>query len=644
MNKKENNEQESRIEALKKNLYSRTDETVSRSQNPTFREKEYDVKDDWEHATIEREEVKLNDEYNVSENNFFKKFFIGSIVFFLLALALGGLILLRGSNVVSADNVDITVVGPASIAGGNVLSLDVNVLNKNNIKLELVDLSVEFPSGTANPENPSEEFRRFRETLPDIDPGQSVKKTINAILYGEENSKKEIRIKVEYRVKNSNAIFYKEKIYEAFINSSPVSLEINSFKELNSNQEFDITATVTSNSKEVLKNILLRAEYPFGFTFVSADPKPTFDNNVWKIGDLQPGTKRIIKLRAKIEGQDEEERVAKFTIGTQSTRNEKLVGTQFVATSQIFKIKKPFLAVQLSLDGSTGGADFVAEPGKEIRGDISWVNNLPTNINDAEITLTFSGTAVDKESITSDRGFYRSSENSIVWNQRNTDSLDSISPGQQGRVGFSFRPKTPSGGINPTMTIDISVKAARASEQNVPENITSTVKKVVKVIPDLELSGQTLRTQGPFANTGPIPPRADQMSTYTIVWTVSNTSSNIANAEVRTTLPSYVKWLGEIEPSGEKMTYLSSTGELIWKVGDVKAYAGYTSPRRQVAFQIGFEPSISQVGEVSTLVNEATLTAQDQFTGATIRTNRAELTTRFSTDPAYRSGDEEVIR
>lgn len=644
MDNKDKNEQESKIEALKKNLYSRGGESEVKSQNPTFHEKQYDVNEDWEHSPMEHDEVNLNQSYQVSENNFFKKFFIGSIVFFLLALALGGLILLRGSNVVSAENVDITVVGPVSIAGGNVLSLDVNVLNKNNIKLEVVDLSVEYPAGTAEATNPSQELRRFRETLPDIDPGGSASKTITAILYGEENSKKEIQIKVEYRVKGSNAIFYKEKIYEVYMNSSPVTLEISSFTEVNSNQEFDVTATITSNSQEVLKNVLLRAEYPFGFSFLRADPKPTYENNAWKIGDLEPGTKRVIKLRAKLEGQDEEERVAKFTIGTQSSRNEKLIGTQFVSSAQVFTIKKPFLAVQLSLDGTTGGADFIAEPGKEIRGDISWVNNLPANINDAEIRLVFSGTAVDKNSISSDRGFYRSSENAIVWNQRNTDDLDSVAPGETGRVGFTFKPITQNGQVNPNMTLDISVRAVRTSEENVPENINSTVKKLVKVIPIIELSAQTLRTQGPFANTGPIPPKAEEMSTYTIVWTVSNTSSNIANAEVRAILPSYVKWLGEIEPSGERMTYTASTGELIWKVGDVKAYAGYSAPRRQVSFQVGFEPSVSQVGEVPTLVNEATLTAQDLYTGATIRTKRTPLTTRFSTDPAYRSGDEEVVR
>jgi len=637
------NEEQSRIEELKKNLYSRNAADSDPGRNPSFKSKEYEVDSDWEHKELpQNEEIPMNTRYKENENSFFRKFFIGSVIFFIFALGLGAVILLRGSNVVSADNVDITVSGPASISGGSTVSLDINILNRNNIKLELVDFSVEYPPGTANPDNVTEEMRRFRETLPDIEPGGSAKKTLKAVMYGEENSKKEIQVKVEYRVQGSNAIFYKEKVYELLISSSPVSLEITAFNEINSNQEFEITAVVSSNSEEVLRNVLLRAEYPFGFTYVSADPRPTYENNTWAIGDLAPGSKRTVKIRAKIEGQDEEERIAKFSIGTQSSRNEKLIGTQFIASAHSFRIKKPFLTVTLALNGVTGGADFVAEPNEQIRGDISWVNNLPTKIDDAEIRLVFDGVAVDKNSITSDRGFYQSSENVIVWNQRNTDGLDSISPGETGRVGFTFRPAAPDGSINPSMLLDISVRAERVSESNVPENISSSVKKTVKVVPMIQLAGQTLRTVGPFANTGPIPPKAEELSTYTILWTVFNTSSTIANAEVRTTLPSYVKWLGEVEPGSERVTYTPSTGELVWKVGDIKAYAGYSTPKREVAFQIGFEPSVSQVGQSPVLVNEAVLTAQDLFTGATIRTTKLPLSTRFSTDPTFRGNDDVV--
>jgi len=49
------------------------------------------------------------------------------------------------------------------------------------------------------------------------------------------------------------------------------------------------------------------------------------------------------------------------------------------------------------------------------------------------------------------------------------------------------------------------------------------------------------------------------------------------------------------------------------------------------------------VGTVPTLVNGATLTGTDDFTGVTLTSVQGPLTTSFSTDPAYKEGDETVI-
>lgn len=397
--------EESKLAKLQKSLYSRNTPDITKKSTVAFKSEQNTVPTDWQHAENAFEEKPIH--YEDTGMSFFTKFFIGSLIFFVLALGLSLIFLFKGANIVSADNIDISVSGPLSTGAGDEFPFDIQVYNKNNIKLEAVDLNVEFPAGTVNPDDTTSEYKRYHEVLPDIEPGAYAQKTIRTILYGEENSKKTIMIKVEYRIKGSNALYYKEKPYEVIINAAPVSMSITSFKEIQSDQEFEVTVQVSSNSQQVLKNMMLRAFYPFGFTFTSADVKPLTDNATWRLGDLKPKEKKTIKFRGRIEGQDDEERVFRFSTGLQSAKSDKVIGTEFVASTQAVRIKKPFLTTKLTLNGSEGNGDYVAQYDQPVTAEIEWFNNLPTSVTDAEITIKFSGVVFDKDSVDPEEGLFK---------------------------------------------------------------------------------------------------------------------------------------------------------------------------------------------------------------------------------------------
>lgn len=633
--------EESKLSKLQKGLYSRSAPDIAHKSKVSFKPEQNNVPTDWQHPEeVTEEEQPIH--YEDTGMSFYTKLFIGSLVFFVLALGISLFLLFKGANIVSADNIDISVSGPLSVGAGDDFAFDVQVYNKNNIKLEVVDLTVEFPSGTVNPDDTTAEYKRFKQLLPDIEPGTFSQKTIRTILYGEENSKKTIMVKVEYRIKGSNALYYKEKPYEVVISAAPVSMSITSFKEIQSNQEFEVTIQVSSNSQQVLKNMMVRAYYPFGFTFTSSDVKPLTDNATWRLGDLKPQEKRTIKIKGRIEGQDEEERVFRFSTGLQSAKSDKVIGTEFVASTQALRIKKPFLTTTLVLDGNTGNADFVTPYDKVIPAQIEWFNNLPDAVTDVEIRVKFSGIIFDKNSVDPDEGLFKSADNEIIWNTQTTPELRKVGAGDSGRVSFNFTPRAQVNQANPTMKVDVSISAKRVSEENVPEKLVSSALRNIKIASNAGLSAVVVRSTGPFQNTGPMPPRAEQVTTYTVIWSIANSTSNIANAEVRATLPAYVKWVGKVSPDKEQVTYNSRDGSIVWAAGDIPANTANGS-RKEVAFQIALEPSVNQVGKsLLTLVNESTFKAIDIFTSTTIESERSALTTRFSTDPQFKNGDEIV--
>ncbi|NDE68322.1 hypothetical protein EB052_01810, partial [bacterium] len=591
--------------------------------------------------------VPTDAEYEKRSMSYFAKFLVGSFVFFIIAVGIGAYLFFNGSNIVSANNVDIAISGPVSVAGGDPFDMNVQVVNKNSVKLEVVDLSATFPAGTANPDDVTQEMKDYRELLDDIAPGGVDQKTVRTAMFGEENTKKTIQFKVEYRVAGSNAVFTKLKSYDVILSSSPVSLSISTFKEVTSGQDFDVAVTVASNSKNPLRNLILKGVYPAGFTFVSSDVKPVGNSATWIIGDLPEKGKKVITIKGHIDGQDDESRVFRFMAGAQGTKNDKTIGTQYIAASQDLTIKKPFMSVNISMAGDETGEPFVGRFNNPIEVGVSWFNNLDIPITNAEIHLKLAGSAFDKYSVNPGSGLYQSANNEIIWTRAAVKDLSSVAPGEGGKVIFSLTPRdTSSGGravLNPNMTLSVNVNGSRLSESNVPESITSSAVRLVKIASNISLSGQVVRAVGPFVNTGPIPPRAEQQTTYTIGWSVYNTSSNVSSGQVVATLPPYVKWLGNVSPTTEDVRYDQTSGQVVWNIGNVAPYTGSGGKRRDVAFQVSLIPSVSQIGQTISLIGEANLVGNDDYTGIQLRDTKQFMDTRY-TDTSFKDGNEIVTR
>lgn len=637
-----------RIEELKKSLYSRSAPDVRTRRKLRFSPTESTVKTAWGGDSEAVDNPVLNKQYEDHSMSFFTKLLIISLIFCIGAVGIGAYLFFNGSNLISANNIAIDISGPVSIPGGAPVSFDIQVTNKNNVDLESADLAVDFPAGTTDPKDSTQELKTFRELLGDIPAGGSAHKTVSAIMFGEENLQKQIGASVTYKVKGSTTLFTKKTSYEVLINSSPILLTVSSYKEITSGQEFDLKVSLRSNSADVLKNVLLKGSYPFGFTFMSANIKPMSDNVTWKIGDIPPGAERIVTIHGRIQGEDSETRVFRFSAGAQSLTDPKMIGTQYMSADQALTIQKPFISLGIDIDNDSSPTDYIGQFGRHERVTISWFNNLPSAVSNVVITAKLSGSAYDKTAVQPDMGYFDSANNQIVWNQKTTPELASVGAGQTGTVSFDLVPVDKSTlanpVVNPSVVITAGVSGDRTQESNVPQNLSAATIRTTRVSSNISLSGRIIRSTGPFMNSGPVPPKVEQPTTYTVVWTVDNTTSAVGNARVTTTLPPYVKWLKAVSPATEQVSYDEDSGQVTWDIGNISTYTANASRRREVNFQISFQPSTNQADQSPTLVNQATLSAVDNFTGAQLQSQQEYLTTRFSTDPAYREGQATVTK
>lgn len=546
--------------------------------------------------------------------------FGGSIVFFIVALGIATILFFSGNNTVSTKNVDVQVSGPSQIGAGSTLSLQVVVTNKNSVPMELTDLLVEFPVGTRSSSDISVELPRTRESLGMIKPGESVNRTIRAVIFGISGSQVSIKASAEYRVPSSNAILVSSTVFSTLINQSPATITIDALKEAVAGQKTTYTVTVGSNATEVLKDMLLIASYPPGFTFDSASPQPTGGKNAWSLEDIEPGGKRTVKVTGTFSGEDGESKVVHFAVGSRKAGADDEITAPLATSDLLMTITKPFISAAMEIEGQTSATHAIAR-GDDISGTIKWTNNLPVRVQNASITLSFNGQILDRTKVKSDKGFFNSNTSALTWDRTTDPVLANLAPGQTGTESFTFAALPVNFGSfkNPDIKLTVTVTGNRLSETNVPEAVQSSSVVDVLVLTDFKLSANLLHGN---ANAGPVPPKAGQETIYTVTWSVQNSGNAVGNAIATGILPPYVVFRGGIVPQSENVTY-NETGRLVsWNIGDVDV--GQT---KFVSFQVGFTPSVSQVATAPVVISSQEFTGIDRFVRFQISGSAPPLTT-----------------
>ncbi len=554
------------------------------------------------------------------------KFFIGSALFFIVASGAALFMFFGGGNLISPRNIDVQIIAPSLIDGGKEASLQVIVSNRNAAPLLLADLVLQYPTGTRNADRPTEDLTHERITIGTISPGEQVKKTARAIFFGEEGSSQTVKATLEYSVSNSNAIFTKASDVSFTVGSSPVAILVKLPSQVTAGEPFDVSVTVQSNAATPLENVAIEAQYPFGFSVSSAVPKPASGSGLWRLGTMLPGDTKTITIRGSLEGQDGDERIFRFLAGSDQDETNTRIPVPFLTVPASLTVNRPFLGGSISVDGKIGKT-VVASPGKVLQGSIVWENNLSESVSDIEVTLTFAGPVLDKNSITPGNGFYQSASNSIIWTKSQDPSLASVPPGGKGTLQFSFSTLPPgSGGVvysNPTVTLTLGVKGVRQGQDTGSAQVSSVASMDVTLSSAVELAAQSLRGGG-YTNTGPTPPRAEQQTTYTVSWTVKNASNVVGSSVVSTVLPPYVSYI-----TGQSgVTYDEASRTVRWSLGDLAAGAGYSGAARQTFFQIGIVPSVSQVGSAPPLTGAAQFSGTDRFAQVQVSATAAAVSTQ----------------
>jgi len=667
MEPSQNNEE--KLERLREAMYSRTlSEKLKERERRTLSPEAEGVGDDWGRpepgnpsAIIAPATIGLARNILWWLLGIAVVFFIGAVGFFIYFFTFGG-----GSQSASSANIDISVAGPAQITGGAPTELQISITNRNRTSLNLSQLILTYPDGTRSTTDLTTPLPEMRIDLGSVAPGETKRGVVSAVFEGTQGTTQNVQVELDYRLPGSSAIFTASNNYTLNFASSPLSISTTGNAQTISGQPVTFTINVTSNTTAPVADTLLSVDYPFGFKFGSATPAPigggaTSTSALWQLGNLLPGQTSSIVVRGTLSGAPGDTRVFTIRAGTRPSVASSTISTVLASNPFSMQISSSFLGLQIATAGSTDKTVVVA-PGNSVTVTVNYQNNLSTEVQNAVIVARLGGNfEIDGSTVQSSDGFYRSTDTTMLWNKQTTNGkFAALAPGAKGSVAFTFMmpdASTLASIHNPYLTLSINASGARTSESGVPQNLQSIAQQTIAIASDLQLSAQALYYASPYGSTGPMPPKSNQETTYAGVFIVRNTSNTIKNAVLTATLPSYVRWTGKRSPASENMTFNQQTGTVTWNMGTIEPGVGIASSTpRELAFELGFTPSTSQIGKQPALIQNITLTGTDAATGQQVTKKTPDVTTNLaqvqksadtvpvSIDPGFTAANATVVK
>ena len=522
-------------------------------------------------------------------------------------------------NVYSKDILKLEILGQGEADLFQEIKYIVKYKNNGKVRLEEPELIFDYPDYSIPIDGtPLRVIKKSEELGEAIYPGQEKTFTFTARLMGQEGEIKEARVTLSYRPKNLKARYTSETSFTTIIKKVPLNFDFDLPSKIESGKELKFRLNYFSNVDYPLSGLRVIIDYPSGFEFIDSTPK-SLEKIEWELGLLNKAEGGRVEISGKLMGEVGEEKVFRARIGSWKDG-------EFILLKETVKgiaIIRPALYITQQINNNP---KFVANSGDLLHYEIFFKNIGEEFLTDMFLLATLSGLPFDFETIQAPEGDFTLGDSSIIWDWRKVRDLQLLSPQSEGKIEFWVKLKD-----------EWEIKSADDKNPEIKTTVfLSQVREefVNKVNSKLVISQKGYFDDEIFGNSGPLPPKIGETTTYTIIWQVKNYYNEMKNVKIKATLPQNVNLTGKIFPEEQtdKITFDSQSREIVWNVGDLIVGQGILTPAPNIAFQISFVPGANQAGQVPELISEARITGQDQWTGEILQATSPSINTSLPDD------------
>lgn len=537
----------------------------------------------------------------------------------------------------SEDRVKVSVSGPDKVKSGENVSFDINYQNLNGASLKDAVLYVNYaenfkPSGNLQFE--SEGPSSSKVNIGSISGKGSGKVAIQGKFFGPSDKLVYIEARLEYKSLSFNSTFAADGKSSVLISSSPLTIEVSGPQNASSGNAVSYTVAYQNTGQEDFNDLKLKADFPEGFSFSNSDPLPAQGSNIWYIGTLGAGQSGQVKINGAMNGARDEEKTAKFSIGTIGSDNSFV---SFGDAQSVTKIIGSPLVLSETINDKK--ENVFVNAGDSLSFDIAYKNSGSIGLRDAILTVEADSPVLDysRLQMQDGKGEFDSQKKTITWKASEVPAFKTLAPGAEGEIRFSIPVKNiiPVAGPKDKNFSFSAIARMDSPDIPTPEGANKAVagNSVSVKLNSKLLAGLTgFFNDAEIQNSGPLPLKVGQETTFTLHLKVANVSNDVTDAKATMTLAPGVKWKNNFLPRDASVGFNDRTNELVWNIGSLAAGTGIITEPKEFVFQLGVVPSENQVGNFVSLVSGTSFAAKDAFTGQPLEVKIGEKNTNLMED------------
>lgn len=393
--------------------------------------------------------------------------------------------------------------------------------------------------------------------------------------------------------------YYRDKIFSKEI----LRLEILAENDIKMGEEIEYTVKYKNNGNFVLENPKITFELPSNS--LTEDSKVRFAED---LKDIYPGNEDFIKFKGRLLGKEGDLKVAKATL-SYTPRN---LSARYESETT-FTTKISLVNMALSFDLPTK-----IEKEKEINYAVNYFSNTDYPLENLSIKIE----KIDGLDIKSADPH---SFDNLEW------KLNSLNKGQGGRIKLKAVAKNEAGDyLNFVAKLGVWKDGVFIVIKETNQDVEAI--KTAK----LEFSQQAYyEAQSGIENSGPIPPKVSEPTTYAVKWLIKNYVSEVKNIKVRTILPQNVSLQDYIFPEDQasNFSFDSKSREIVWLAGNL-----LSDNSVEITFQIVLVPDLSQKGRLAELINQSIVFGEDASSGSIIQASGTKIDTSLPDDRGNSGG------
>lgn len=600
-----------------------------------------------------------------------KTVFLVSFLVLCLVAVVAYLALVSGHKSFANEKVEISIQLPEKLESGDEVSILFEYKNSNEVALNGASAEIFFPEDfifKSSDQNLQGKDSRFSVELGDIGPNNSAQVRVFGKIIGNLDEKKVFSTTLQYKPANFNSKFKNTKEASVMISEVPVVLETKIPDSIKNDSEVELSFSYKNKSNRDFSKAELRVILPEGLNSYSANQdfvkSSEFENIlVFSKEDFSAGSENSILLKGILNSENGSATI-KVEVYLLEENNDLV---RYISEEKNINLEKPDILISQTINGS---AEYSASKNEQLNYKINFKNQSDKEIKGMVLNAELLGN-FDFATLKAEKGNVK--DGKIVWSALNVPQLGILRPGEEGSVDFSLK-------VNDYFTIkskedknfilsskaDISVLGAVSQGPNNMELLSSELKEIkVKAFTPVVSKGY-FNDDGRIANSGALPPRVGEKTSYTIHWNIKNLFNDVEKVRIKTILPSGVELTGkyinsknDVFDNGitklaegeaenfdnqveEKIYYNPQNRELTWFIPRLKANDGILTAAEEIVFQVEIIPKSENVGRAMDLIGPVSVVAYDTFIGEEVKTDGNALNTQLFDDYSI-SSDEAVV-